>query len=203
MDHDVRLRKASIPKKYQYSMETEFKNKLELSRKPNIPPPKAEFLRHKLQLSGPFSPLETEVHPLSRFGKSKSVGMDANSVNAIVLDTEPQERHEKLFVASSVSETRGNLTLRETTAMPSIPGLAVILALTFAPVIEIRRSNDRTRYTSILTGLGYDERTLMPYYAEHDSLFRVDVELDSDDFAHVCYLNYLLKPFAIRIFLSF
>lgn len=187
MNHDMRIRKASTSREYRYGPEVEFRNVVDLSKKPHVTPPPDEYCRNKLSLAGPFSPLESELHSMSRFARKKNVGMDQNSVNAIVLNTEPQERLEKLYVAATVSDNKENkLTLRETTAMPSIPGMSVLMALIFSPTCEIRTNSDRTRYTTILTGLGADPETKDPFFAEHDSLFRVDVELDSDDFAGVC-----------------
>lgn len=193
MNHDERMRKEHTSPEYRYGPDIEFRNRIDRSNKPDFPAPGLELCRQKLTLVGPFSPLETEVHPLTRFAKQKTVQIDPNSVNSIVLNCEPQERHEKLFVAASVSDSRGTLTLRETTSMPSIPGLTVLLALLFSPVAEIRRSADQTRYVNVLTGLGFDPQTKKPHFAEHDAVFRIDVNLNEDDFKSIGHLRYLMN----------
>jgi hypothetical protein len=65
--------------------------------------------------------------------------------------------------------------------LPNIPGLPVILALLFAPQAQIRRNADKSRYESILTGLGYDRLNERPYYEERDASLIVDVSLSVED----------------------
>ena len=43
---------------------------------------------------------------------------------------------------------------RETTLLPSIPGLLSLLVLTFTPKAELRIDKGRRRYTGALCGLG-------------------------------------------------
>lgn len=84
--------------------------------------------------------------------------------------------------------------------MPNIPGLGLIITLLFAPQIEIRRNKDRTRYVNVIAGLGLDPETDAPYFAEHDTVFNIDVNLDLEDFEWINHLRYtmsqlvLLKP---------
>lgn len=186
MDHDLRVRNKTVAAKFRYGPDTEFKNRVDPNLKMIVKPPKLQHCRTLLSLNGPHSPLETSVVACSRFANQKNATVDPTSVNSIILETAAQERHEKLFVAASVGETRSkNLTIRETTEMPAIPGLAVLMGIMFCPYMELRRDQKRTRYTSLLAGMGYNKQNMRPYFGEHDILLRVDVELKPDDFAEV------------------
>lgn len=87
-----------------------------------------------------------------------------------------------MIVAAVVANSGNtdNLVIRQTTLMPNYHGFAPILALLFAPSAEIRRSSDKTRYISVLTGLGYNEggKALFP---EHDLKFTLDSEFKEVD----------------------
>lgn len=69
--------------------------------------------------------------------------------------------------------------------MPSIPGFGALMALIFAPKMDIMRDVDNSRYISILTGLGYDVDKGMPLFQEHDCILPLDVVLNMDDIAKV------------------
>ena len=84
--------------------------------------------------------------------------------------------------------------------MPNIPGLGVILALLFAPQAEIRRNSQLTRLSNVLSGLGFDPMTKSSHFPEHDAVFNIDVNLDSNDFMlinlmrHSMSQMFFLKP---------
>ncbi len=69
-----------------------------------------------------------------------------DSVNTVVLNTEPQEKHERMMVAAHValSASGSNYVARDTTLLPSIPGLPHLLCLLFAPSVEMRWGKDRS-----------------------------------------------------------
>ncbi len=182
----MRVRNLTVDAKFRYGPEVEFASRIDPNMKKSIVPPKLLHCRQQLTLSGPHSPLETTLVACSRLANQRSVIVDHSSVNSVILETAAQERHEKLFVAASVAESRAkNLTIRETTEMPAIPGLAVLMTLIFCPVMQLRRDEKRTRYTSVLAGMGFNKNTERPYFGEHDILMRVDVQLLPDDFAEV------------------
>lgn len=134
-----------------------------------------------IQLNGPYSPLESQLCGVTR--RAIKVQTDSSSCNSIILDTNLHNGHAKLFVATNLSKNQrnGDILLRQITMMPNIPGLAVLLGMIFCPTMEIRRDDNKTRYVSVLTGLGHDEVTNEPYFAEHDCVFQVDVELSPED----------------------
>ncbi|XP_047033672.1 probable ATP-dependent RNA helicase spindle-E isoform X2 [Helicoverpa zea] len=147
-----------------------------------IEPPRAKDCNTDVCLKGPHSPLETTVHTMMYASRDIPVRIEWNSVNSVLLDTEPQEKYMRLLVAGDVGCNEGNtrLTLRHTTLMPNIPGLPAILALLFCPVAELRRNAAGTRYVSALCGLGSAECG-RPYLPEHDLLVDIDADLTVDD----------------------
>lgn len=81
--------------------------------------------------------------------------------------------------------SQSNLIIRNTTLMPNIPGFGAFMAMIFAPKMDIMRDNDKSRYISILTGLGYDEVKRAPAFDEHDCIIPLDVILSMDDISWV------------------
>ena len=144
-----------------------------------IPPPE-ELLVEQITIDGPHSTLECKVEDLSRT-KLTNVVIEATSVNHVLFDPFPNDAVKKLLVAATMSKREERVTLHQSTIMPHLPGIACLLSLMFSPIAEVRPSNDKTRYTSILTGLGCDKNR-KPFYGEHDCLIHVDVELDLKDF---------------------
>jgi ATP-dependent RNA helicase TDRD9 len=82
--------------------------------------------------------------------------------------------------------------LRETTLFPNVPGMPVLLALMFAPTVEIRRDADKTRYTTILAGLGADDENLA-YYETRDALLNIDFDLKSSDLNTINNLRFAIS----------
>lgn len=146
----------------------------------NIIPPPDDLLVEELTIDGPYSPLECKVESLSRTRMSDIV-TEASSVNHVLFDPYPNDAVKKLLVAATMSKREQRVTLHQSTIMPHLTGMACLLGLMFSPMSEVRLSNKRSRYTSILTGLGCDSNR-KPHYAEHDCLIYVDVTLDGEDF---------------------
>jgi ATP-dependent RNA helicase TDRD9 len=86
-------------------------------------------------------------------------------------------------VAASISghTNNGGLTVRQTTVMPNIHGFAPLMALIFCPMMECRRDSTKSRYTTIMTGLGGHPETKKALFPEHDMVFDLDVEITNDD----------------------
>ena len=77
---------------------------------------------------------------MTRAGGLKAARVESDSVNSIVLNDEPQDKHQRLMVAACVAlNSTGNTVLaRNTTLLPNIPGLAHLMCLVFAPSVELR-----------------------------------------------------------------
>nr|XP_026494263.1 probable ATP-dependent RNA helicase spindle-E [Vanessa tameamea] len=144
-------------------------------------------------LRGPDSPLESTLHNLMYASRDKQVCVEWNSVNSVLLDTEPQEVYERLLVAAEVgqNEASSKLTLRHTTLMPNIRGLPAIIALLFCPEAELRRDAGGSRYVSVLCGLGSDDGGA-PRFPEHDLLVDIDADLAVDDIGLINHIRYLM-----------
>lgn len=151
--------------------------------------PKKEYLKKTITLRGPISPLETTIHSLTKAGSINKVKIDRQSVNCVLLDTDPQQPTERLIVATSISTSSQNqeLTLRNSTIMPNIEGFASIMSILFGPIVEIHRDETKTRYTNALCGLGYENvgDCCRPYFSSHDLSINFDVTLNDKDMERV------------------
>ncbi|XP_008556380.3 probable ATP-dependent RNA helicase spindle-E [Microplitis demolitor] len=158
------------------------------------PPPESEC-SNSVKLRGPFSPLEVEVSSLTVAGIGRKVNISDTSVNSIILDDNPVDPQPKLLIAGSINESaiNHNLTLYNTTLMPSIPGLIPLLCLIFAPQIELRRNSYGTQYIGALCGLGYDEKTQDSLFPEHDMPIPFDVEITMDDLQLINQLRHYMN----------
>ncbi|KAJ8973119.1 hypothetical protein NQ317_011047 [Molorchus minor] len=148
-----------------------------------------------IQLRGPFSPLEIKLHGSIESSLNKSVDIDGSSVNTVLLDTELQNYHTRLLVAGYVGQTMNGarLRLRQTTMLPNIPGLPMLLSLLFCPTMRVKLSNDGTRVASILCGLGYNEYTDKAYYQAHDLSLVLDTELTEDEVNKINQIRFYMN----------
>ena len=153
-------------------------------------PPPSEECHSEISLRGPFSPLEINLSTLAIHTTCKRVVIDSGSVNSILLDTDPDDPHERLFVSSIVSQNQSGtqLTLRNTTLLPNIPGLTALICLMFAPKIELRRSSSGSHYIGALCGLGYDPRTGHSLMQEHDMEVYFDTQVTIEDLQNVRFI---------------
>ncbi len=73
-------------------------------------------------------------------GRHHSVKMQQDSINSIVLNTDPQDKHQRMMVAQHVilSPNKTSCLSRESTLLPAIPGLVHTICLIFAPTVEMR-----------------------------------------------------------------
>lgn len=114
-----------------------------------------------------------------------------NSVNSVLLD-ENFHRSTRLLIAQSINQVvdSDRLVLRNTTLLPNVPGLAALLALSFAPRAELRRSPLGTYYIGALCGLGpLDDFTERGIFPDHDMQIPFDVEISIDDLREVRHLH--------------
>lgn len=188
MDHDMRVRKQFSSTAGDDDLFENYNSTIPFVEAP-------QNGRHIVLLKGPFSPLETKVYSAMRLGGLKSVTVENHSSNSILLDNDPQDTHEKLLVATNMTESKanGNLTVRETTIMPNIHGFAPLMALLFCPEMEMNRDSRKSRYSSILTGLGFDEVTNNSLYEEHDMVFCLDTEISQSDLEIINQMRYSMN----------
>lgn len=148
-----------------------------------IKPPEERFCTKTTILRGPVSPLETTIHATIRSAFTKTLSIERFSVNSVLLDTDPQDPTDRLVVAASCGSnaSQNSLILRNTTIMPNIHGFGSLMAMLFAPRVEIHPNETDSRYNSILCGIGYDPRDKKPYFEEHDLIMNLDCVLDYDD----------------------
>lgn len=91
--------------------------------------------------------------------------------------------HNNVLVAAGVTAAAesGALCARETTLMPNIAGFGALMALVFSPMAQLKPDALRSRYVSVLCGLGWNREAGRPVYGEHDVRFELDVELNATD----------------------
>jgi len=143
-----------------------------------------------VSLKGPWSPLELDFQSLCHSSNTKQVKIENNSVNSVVLDTEPTAPISRLMIAASVGiqDRSGSVVARDTTMMPSVPGLLPLLAMLFAPKIELRVDLRQTKYTGVLCGLGTaPNEPDLPIYPDHDVEIVFDTNIDDEDIDLVRY----------------
>lgn len=74
--------------------------------------------------------------------------------------------------------------------MPNVRGFGPLIAMLFAPIIELKRDHTNSRYTSIISGLGFDASKDHAIFEEHDCLFDLDAEFTQTDFDQVNQIRY-------------
>lgn len=189
MAHENRIQRAQ---NYQtaHGPEVEFAKKIDLKKsKKYIKSPPTYACPIRMRLAGPVTPLEVQLRGIS-FNQRRFVSIDGSSINQILLNNTFNNFSNKFCVASDVYFSNDNqqIKLRETTMLPNVTGLAVILALIFSPVAQIRRNKEKTRFASIITGLGADDKNT-PYFMDRDCALEINFELKEDDIAAINHLR--------------
>ncbi|KYN35997.1 putative ATP-dependent RNA helicase spindle-E [Trachymyrmex septentrionalis] len=157
-------------------------------------PPKEEDCTSSVNLQGPFSPLEMELIQLTLGGRLKKINVDMKSVNSVLLDDDLNQSRRLLIAQSTTQSNKNSLTLRNTTFLPNIPGLAALLTLSFAPRMELRCNSRRTYYTGALCGLGpKDNFTNRSIFPDHDIEIQFDVEITIDDVKEINKLRHWMN----------
>lgn len=80
--------------------------------------------------------------------------------------------------------------LHETTLLPNIRGFGTLVAMIFSPRMHLKRDNGKTRFTSVLTGLGYTKEK-GPIFPQHDNIFYLDFALGVEDLNLVRHFFFL------------
>ncbi|XP_019494754.1 PREDICTED: putative ATP-dependent RNA helicase TDRD9 [Hipposideros armiger] len=145
----------------------------------------------KAILHGPFNPYELKCHSLTRISKFRSVWIEKESINSVIVSDSPEDLHQRMLVAAalSVNATGSTMLLRETTLMPHVPGLPALLSMLFAPVMELRVDGDGKCYTGVLCGLGCSPTTGAPILPEHDMELAFDVQFSVEDIVEINILR--------------
>ncbi|XFG12231.1 hypothetical protein AB1E19_015855 [Capra hircus] len=145
----------------------------------------------KAVLHGPFNPYELKCHSLTRISKFRCVWIEKESINSVIISDSPEDAHQRLLVAASLSvnTTGSTMLLRETSLMPHIPGLPALLSMLFAPVMELRVDQDGKCYTGVLCGLGCNPTTGAPVLPEHDMELAFDVQFSVEDIVEINILR--------------
>ncbi|XP_077865739.1 ATP-dependent RNA helicase TDRD9-like [Saccoglossus kowalevskii] len=138
-------------------------------------------------LHGPFSPYEMNFYPMTQVGRFRSTRVEPGSVNSVALNSEPQDKHERMMVSALVSVNSSGTALmaRDTSLMPNIHGLAAIVSMLFAPAIELRTDPQKRRYTGVLCGLGWDPDSNGAALPDHDMEITFDANITTDDISMI------------------
>uniref|UniRef100_A0A8C2ZEN8 ATP-dependent RNA helicase TDRD9 n=1 Tax=Cyclopterus lumpus TaxID=8103 RepID=A0A8C2ZEN8_CYCLU len=141
----------------------------------------------KVALHGPHSPYKIHFHSLNHKTFYKSVIIERVSINSLALNENPQNKHQRMLVAGSVSvnSTGTCILLKDTSIMPDIPGLPALLTMLFTPIMELRTNEERTCYTGALCGLGWNGQTKEGTLPEHDIELTFDVKFDVEDITEI------------------
>uniref|UniRef100_A0AAG5CUI8 Probable ATP-dependent RNA helicase spindle-E n=1 Tax=Anopheles atroparvus TaxID=41427 RepID=A0AAG5CUI8_ANOAO len=156
----------------------------------SVPLP-SDQLRLRLTLHGPHSPLQMACSSMIFSGYDKVVSFESESINSVLLDPSPQDTHTKMLIAACVNETSGRrLVARQTTMMPNIPGMALLMTLIFAPTCLLKKNQDQTRVTGVIAGLGLHPERHVSIYPEHDLSLPAEVDITADDIVDINALRY-------------
>uniref|UniRef100_A0A673GWA8 ATP-dependent RNA helicase TDRD9 n=1 Tax=Sinocyclocheilus rhinocerous TaxID=307959 RepID=A0A673GWA8_9TELE len=136
---------------------------------------------------GPSSPHKVSFHSMSRISNFRAVGIERDGINSVMVNESPQNWHERMLVAATVSlsASGSRVLLKETSLMPHIPGLPSIVTMLFTPVMELRTNEDRTGFTGALCGLGWNSVSQNAMLPEHDIELAFDVKFDFEDITEI------------------
>ncbi|UJR29861.1 hypothetical protein I4U23_017409 [Adineta vaga] len=158
----------------------------------NVPKELCEVYERKeigqpVTLTGPYSPLEANHSSCHYATKMRRVQIDGDSINSVGLEEEQHCNYRRLLVAFGVhlSQTRQIVSLRHTTLMPSIRGLPALIAMIFAPTIELRLDEEGKMKTGVLCGLGFNPVTNTSLYPDHDMDIGFDVQISTEDLVRI------------------
>ncbi|XP_071453953.1 probable ATP-dependent RNA helicase spindle-E [Hetaerina americana] len=198
VNHDIRMQEHDLEPEQKVAYNQQQAHELiesatYLSKEPEEPSP--NDCRTRENLRGPFSPLEMKIFHLVKAGMSKEAIIEWNSVNSVLLDTEPQDPHDRLLVSGTIGQNSegSRLTLRHTTLMPNIHGLPALMALIFSPFAELRTNPEMTKLTGVLCGLGFDPVTNAAIFPDHDMEITFDAEILLEDIVNINNLRYWMN----------
>jgi ATP-dependent RNA helicase TDRD9 len=77
---------------------------------------------------------------MANSGHCHAVRIQRDSINSVVINSEPQDKHQRMMVSAHVllNPTGNACVARDTTLLPLIPGLPHIICLIFAHTVEMR-----------------------------------------------------------------
>lgn len=194
VNHEIR---EDNQRSSRFGADIEFKRRTDKFNVPTAPHPPKVQCRETVKLSGPHSPLETTISGTSANSYSSGITVDPTSVNSIQLVDDPSNIVGRLLVAANVTKSPKGVVLHETTSLPNIPGLAVLIPMMFAPDAVFKRSDDKTRYEYIHFGLGADA-DYKAYFPEQDGVVNVNIELELEDFEDVHQLRYCMSNLMLK-----
>ncbi|XP_072720878.1 ATP-dependent RNA helicase TDRD9 isoform X2 [Ciconia boyciana] len=146
---------------------------------------------HKVTVFGPFSPYEVKCYSMTRVSQFRSAFIQKESINSVVVHDAPEDPFQQLLVAASLSAnaTGSTVILEETSLMPPIPGLLVLLSMLFAPAIELRVDKSEKYFTGVLCGLGWSQTCGAPLLPENDMELTFDVHFGVEDISEINILR--------------
>uniref|UniRef100_A0A8C1F641 ATP-dependent RNA helicase TDRD9 n=1 Tax=Cyprinus carpio carpio TaxID=630221 RepID=A0A8C1F641_CYPCA len=117
----------------------------------------------------------------------RAVGIERDGINSVMVNESPQNWHERMLVAATVSlsASGSRILLKETSLMPHIHGLPSIITMLFTPVMELRTNEDRTCFTGALCGLGWNSVSQNAVLPEHDIELAFDVKFEIEDITEI------------------
>ncbi|XP_052863697.1 probable ATP-dependent RNA helicase spindle-E [Anopheles cruzii] len=153
-----------------------------------------ELLRITVALRGPYNPLQIKCTATTFSIYVNQVKIESESVNSVLLESNPQDVHQKLLISAGINEAKQSqrLTINQTTMMPNIPGMPALMALIFAPKCYYKKDADETRLVGLVAGLGCDQRNGESLYPEHDISLPVDVVVTEEDIGDINALRYTM-----------
>jgi hypothetical protein len=201
MDHETRRKVLNSDDPNNLS--ALFKSVVEVSTSyTDFEAPERSEATEVVELKGPYSPLEMKVCGLVEASLGCTVRVDGDSVNAVLLDDDPEDDHARLLVAGQVAQSAQAKTIKvsQSTLMPNIPGLPMWMTLLFCPRMEPKLTEDGTRVASILCGLGCKEYSDRANFPMHDISLVVDTELQEETIVKVvvpsCGNSFFSRRFA-------
>ncbi|XP_028923681.1 ATP-dependent RNA helicase TDRD9 isoform X2 [Ornithorhynchus anatinus] len=147
--------------------------------------------KHKATLQGPFNPFELRCHSMTRVSRFRSVWIEKESINSIIIRNAPEDVCQRMLVAASLSinASGSSMLLRETTLLPHVPGLPALISILFSPVVELRVDKNARYFTGALCGLGWNPNVDTPVLPEHDIELAFDVWITVEDIIEINILR--------------
>ncbi|XP_060606288.1 ATP-dependent RNA helicase TDRD9-like isoform X2 [Ruditapes philippinarum] len=142
---------------------------------------------NRVHLNGPTNPYEMSFFNMTNVGRLRATKIEQDSVNSISIDDEPHDPHQRMMVAGFVglNPNGSSVVARDSTIMPSIPGLPALILLMFTPVAEFRVDPQKTRYIGAICGLGTDPVYGHSELPDHDIEVPFDVKFNDEDISKI------------------
>ncbi|XP_038599213.1 ATP-dependent RNA helicase TDRD9 isoform X2 [Tachyglossus aculeatus] len=147
--------------------------------------------RQKATLQGPYNPFELKCHSMTRISRFRSVWIEKESINSIIIRNAPEDICQRMLVAASLSinASGSSMLLRETTLLPHVPGLPALINILFSPVVELRIDKNASYFTGALCGLGWKPNVDTPVLPEHDIELAFDAQITVEDIVQINILR--------------